>query len=176
MRIFLVRHAAAIERDQPILTDVDRFLTADGRRRFRKVARCFAKAPGTTLDRLITSPLVRSVQTAELLAEALRFKGAIEVWPSLSPDNPAAGVMHRLGDLGARDRVALVGHEPQMSTLAGLLLRADFPFPFPKGGIARFERGSTGAAARKPAKLAWLLVPKGRRFVRPDGSPVESKE
>src|SRR3981189_1223644 len=66
MEIYLVRHGIAVdgESDGP---DAFRPLTGKGRRRFHKTARAFARL-GRKLDLILTSPLVRAVQTAEILA------------------------------------------------------------------------------------------------------------
>ena len=70
IRVFLVRHGIAADA-APGQPDESRPLTAKGRRRFRRTARAFARL-GERVDKLITSPLVRAVQTAEILARALR--------------------------------------------------------------------------------------------------------
>lgn len=170
MRIYLVRHAAAIERAAAGIEDEDRWLTAEGRRRYRKVSKRFARIAGD-LSAIYTSPLVRATQTAEQLAEALKFAGAVEVWRELAPGHPARDVALRLRELGAGAVVALVGHEPQLSEIGAVLMgREDFPLPFPKGGIAFLELSRQGPRGR--VRFHWMLVPKGRRLLGLDGKPV----
>jgi phosphohistidine phosphatase len=67
IELYFVRHGIAVERI-PGVPDSFRELTGKGRRRFRKTARAFAQL-GRSLDLILTSPLVRAVQTAEILAE-----------------------------------------------------------------------------------------------------------
>ena len=72
IRIYLVRHGIAVDHeDRGNLDDDDRPLTGKGRRRFRRTARAFARL-GEPLDFIFTSPLARAVQTAEILAGALK--------------------------------------------------------------------------------------------------------
>src|SRR2546430_11661674 len=68
MQLYVVRHGIVVESGEGI-PDEWRPLTDKGRRRFQKMARTFAKL-GRRLDLILTSPLVRAMQTAEILAGA----------------------------------------------------------------------------------------------------------
>lgn len=116
--LYLVRHAQAIPRGS-IEPDDHRWLTERGRRRFRKMARRFARAVGEAgPDLILTSPLPRAVMTAEILAGALRLSGMIEVCPQLAPDGALWAARSLLTEaLQKGRRVAAVGHEPQLSML-----------------------------------------------------------
>ena len=117
MKIFLIRHGHAVDGDQQ-LADGERYLTKKGRKAVREVGRALRKA-GISFDVVLTSPLVRAVQTAELIAEQASYDGVIEVLPSLLPIGPidvAAAAIQQRGH-----SVAVVGHEPSISALAGLL-------------------------------------------------------
>src|SRR5204862_5047285 len=82
MEIYLVRHGIAEEGHEK-LRDGSRALTDKGRRRFQKTARAFGKL-GRKLDLILTSPLVRAVQTAEILAGETRH-GDVAVLEELDP-------------------------------------------------------------------------------------------
>ena len=90
MKLYLVRHAEAIERSATT-PDASRYLTTKGRLSFRKIARRARKA-GAVPDVIFTSPLLRSVQTAEILAERLKHKGDVvvarETLPRVRPSGP----------------------------------------------------------------------------------------
>jgi phosphohistidine phosphatase len=83
VKVFLVRHAHAVDEDAR-LSDADRFLSVRGRETARRVAERLKEA-GVTFDALLTSPLVRAVQTAELLAAVLAPGELVAAWPALAP-------------------------------------------------------------------------------------------
>jgi phosphohistidine phosphatase len=130
MAIYLIRHADAVPEQMP-LVDENRYLTAGG----RDAARDAGRRLGVVLDALYTSPLVRAVQTAELVAASSGFAGTIEVDLDLAPGGDLRALAARLqaheGD------VAVVGHEPGISALAGILTgRPRFP-PLNKAEIVK---------------------------------------
>ena len=166
MRILLVRHAAAIERAAAPSSDAERHLTAEGRRRFARAVKRLARVPRFKVSRIFTSPLVRAVQTAELFAVGVQYDEAIEVWTRLRPEEPATAPLESLDGLPDDATIVLVGHEPQMTELAGRILGVPFPLRFSKGSVASIER------KKGKAKLHWLLLAKDRRFLGLDGAPV----
>ncbi|MCC7540932.1 MAG: phosphohistidine phosphatase SixA [Deltaproteobacteria bacterium] len=121
-RVLLVRHGDAV--DGYGMADELRWLTDKGRSRTRAVAQKL-EHEGIRFDRVLTSALVRAVQTAEILATCGAFEGPLEVYEPL-------GHMGRLTGLGALDGHhsgvwALVGHEPSMGLYASKLLGKRFP-------------------------------------------------
>jgi phosphohistidine phosphatase len=165
-KIYLVRHGIAGDPDEWKGPDDSRPLNAKGRRRFRETARAFAKL-GDRVDLLCTSPLVRAVQTAELLADAIDLD-EVSVLEELRPEVPVQRLLERVAELPAK-RVALVGHDPQLSGVAAALgsvepARVDFP----KGAIVRFD--VEDPAARK-AEARWWLEPGEKK--PHDGLPVK---
>jgi phosphohistidine phosphatase len=124
--VILVRHATAVDETLE-LRDPARHLTPHGRTQ--------AKSLGDRLrwhdcepTRLWTSPLVRAVQTAELVAAGLGTTCQIEVVPALAPGESPRAVVTALRNLDAGNHVVLFGHEPGMSAIAALLVgNADFP-------------------------------------------------
>jgi phosphohistidine phosphatase len=165
MRLYVVRHAVALERGTPGIPDGERWLTAPGRKKFRKVAKTFSRVEDH-LSAIYTSPLVRAAQTAEILAEAAGYRGAVEIWSALGGGAPSV-VVDRLRKLEGPGRVAIVGHEPQLSEVCARLLgERTFPLGFPKGGVAALDVG------QKAVRFRWLLVPRDREFVGLDGKPV----
>src|ERR1035441_8803003 len=123
MDLLIIRHAIALERDRHRWRDDGaRPLSPAGIRRARKAAaglKQFSKSP----DRLLTSPLVRARQTAQILTEVAGWPQAEEV-PQLSPGEPALAVLTLLG----KDRsklVAVVGHQPGLGHLLTACLLGD---------------------------------------------------
>lgn len=137
MQVYIIRHGHAVDAG-PGLDDEQRFLTKKGRKTVREVGRVLHET-GLELDAILTSPLVRAVQTAELLAERLDYLGVIEAMPSLAPGVPPRIVAAELASRGAR--VAVVGHEPGLSFLGAFLSgRPSFP-PLRKAQITLVEDG-----------------------------------
>jgi phosphohistidine phosphatase len=125
VQVFLVRHSRAIEAHTAALADDDRFLTLAGRRRAREVGAVLARA-GVVFDAVLTSPLVRAVQTAELVCERLGYLGEIEATRKLSHSMPPRLIAQELAGRGSQ--VACFGHMPHLSELGALLTgRPGFP-------------------------------------------------
>ncbi len=144
MRVFLVRHAQAIESGER-RSDEQRFLTPDGRETARKVGACL-EAEGVSFDAVLTSPLVRAVQTAELLAQGTGYAGVVEAFFALAPGLPPRLVAEEVGNHGRE--VAVVGHEPTISALGAFLTQSpSFP-PFRPGQVVLIERGMPKWAIR----------------------------
>jgi phosphohistidine phosphatase len=159
MEIFLVRHGVAVDRESDI-PDAFRPLTSKGRRRFRKTARSFARL-GCKLDLILTSPLVRAVQTAEILAGEAKH-GEVSVLEELDPKYDAAALLKAVTKRadGARS-VALVGHEPQLSlVLAALAAVEAETLDLKKGGIVRLD--ARNPAQRGSAQAIWSLKPRSK--------------
>jgi phosphohistidine phosphatase len=121
MRILLVRHGQAVE-EAPGLGDAGRWLTQKGRKVTRKVAQWLAKGRKRRPARIWTSPLVRAVETAEILAAESGYRGEVEACAELSPGRDPGDLIRRLAIASADGPLALVGHEPSLSLIAAALL------------------------------------------------------
>jgi phosphohistidine phosphatase len=119
MFLTLVRHAAAIA--PPSGGDADRTLSLAGRADIRTTGEALAWRR-IEPSYVWTSPLVRAVQTAELLAQALQYEGPVEVQRALVPDGSAGELFAQLAALEANADVLLVSHEPFTSDLSAVLL------------------------------------------------------
>ena len=113
MSLLIARHGQAIGATFG-MTDAGRWLTAVGRKSVVAVG-AELKSSGLAVGAVVTSPLVRAVQTAELLAAALGFEGEIVADEALVPEASPAEIMSRLGDYPGP--VLLVSHEPLVSAL-----------------------------------------------------------
>jgi len=154
MRIYLVRHSDAVERVPP-MPDAARTLSARGRVSFREMARRFRDAGGLP-TRMFTSPLVRAVQTAEILSEAIRYEGEIVADPRLSPGFDVAKLNDVLEGCPSENEIAFVGHEPDLGDILTLLLSLSQGYAMRKGDIAALDLPVAGGPPRP--KLAWLLT------------------
>jgi phosphohistidine phosphatase len=154
MRIYLVRHSEAVDRVPP-MPDAARYLSARGRGSFRKMARRFRDAGGDP-TRILTSPLIRAVQTAEILSEALRYEGEVIVDPRLAPGFDVTRLRSVLDDCPTEKEIAFVGHEPDLGDILTHLLSLSQGYAMRKGAIAALDLPTAGNPFRP--RLAWLLT------------------
>ena len=159
MRIYLVRHAEAVERAGD-MTDAHRHLSARDRLSFRETARK-AKQEDIRPVRILTSPLLRAAQTAEILSERIGFDGEVAVEPSLAPGFTLEKLVDLLDACPGDGELALVGHEPDLGVVVTRLLSLPRPFAMRKGAVAALDLPDAGNRSR--GVLAWLL--EGDRMV-----------
>lgn len=169
MRLILIRHAIAEERD-PVRWPDDslRPLTPEGIERFRRAARGLATLVHAP-DAVLASPYRRTWQTAEILVEEAG-------WPAPRPcDLLASGgrsaeiVRTALAavDGDSTATVALVGHEPHLPMLAVALTGATdgVPSDWKKGAAMLLE---VPDGRRQPARIAWYRTARMLRDLDPD--------
>jgi phosphohistidine phosphatase len=158
MKLYLVRHAEAIERSDA-MPDASRYLTARGRLSFRDIARRVRKegaAPGI----IFSSPLLRAVQTAEILSERLKYRGEIVVARDLSPGFDHKALRSLISWAGDLREAAFVGHEPDMGILSAFLLPpAAEGFRLRKGAVVGMETGKD--VSKGSARFLWRADGKG---------------
>jgi phosphohistidine phosphatase len=157
MEIYILRHGIA-EDGQVGQPDGDRVLTADGRKKLRNVLRA-AAAAGVAPSLILTSPFRRAVQTAQLAAEILDYKGELLRTKALEPGSAPKSVWDEIRVHKDESRILLSGHEPLFSRLTAYLLHSpDLQIDFKKGALACVE------VERFPAEphgvLRWFLTPK----------------
>lgn len=155
MKLVLIRHARAEERAL-LRRDRTRALTTDGRRRMRKAA-CGLYALLPEISQIATSPFLRARQTAEIVAAQYDGLKAVPL-PELVPGEPARTLLAWLQTQPEDAVLALVGHEPDLGQLAGLLLcgKASGCIKFKKGAVALIE--FPAAPTTGSGTLAWLLT------------------
>src|SRR5690348_15065746 len=94
---------------------------------------------------VLTSPLVRAVQTASILTIALDYDGPLRAHRSLLPDMPVGAIDSVLNEPGL-DTLVLVGHNPSMTAMAAHLLgMQNFPKPVTPGTVIALERNDSAA-------------------------------
>jgi phosphohistidine phosphatase len=155
-RVTLIRHAEAGD-DAP--SDDTRALTARGRADARRVGRALARR-GVRFSSMVSSPLVRAVQTAEIIAAAIAYRGRILCTPVLTPEADPRAVVALLGALGGERSVALVAHEPILSGVAAALIHEPRYAPLRKAEALRIRLPGGPGAKGVPR---WRIDPQGRR-------------
>jgi phosphohistidine phosphatase len=155
MQLFLIRHAKAAD-GSGYAEDGERPLTAEGRTGALAVGNALAAA-GVTFDAIVTSPLVRAVETAELIAVALAYTGQLDVSARLEPGGRTGDILDEVvGRRAGVARLALVGHEPSMGRLLSVLLGRP-GLSLSKGAAVRLDYAPGGDEA---ARFHWVIKPK----------------
>lgn len=139
MDVFLIRHAEAINETLEV-RDPMRHLTAAGRTQATSLGDRL-RWHDCTPTHIWTSPLVRAVQTAELVASGLASPIAVEVIPALAPGESARNVVAAVAGLTQDASVLLVGHEPGISGIGALLLGLSDLAPLAKAEAVRISDG-----------------------------------
>lgn len=167
MRLVLLRHGPAGERDPAQWpSDAERPLTEKGEARSRAAAKGIVSLERRIVA-VLTSPFRRCDQTARVLTEVAELPDARPL-DALAPGGSwreviAALVQHH-GEaaIGERDTVVVVGHEPDLGKLAGVLLfGAPRSLPLKKAGACALE--FDGPPAPGGATLRWFLGPRPLR-------------
>ena len=161
MVLYVVRHAEAVEGNDT-LQDEWRYLTEKGRSVAEKMSSSIAKI-GPKPRRIITSPLTRAVQTAEIAAEKACRKNVVVASELLLPGGDISELVAHLKSCKDAKRVMLVGHEPQLGSLVATLLgREDEVISLKKGACVALVLDPD--TEDKPAGFLWYLVPGKKRI------------
>jgi phosphohistidine phosphatase len=156
MRLLLVRHGIASPLGGKVRRDEDRPLTALGRRRCRQIAAGLVRLVARPRA-VLTSPLLRARQTAEILAQAWGDP-RLEITPALAAGN-LREVRRALAGFADEDTIALVGHEPWISEFTAHLLggKSGRALRYRKGGVALIELDPDDAERNA---LLWFIPPR----------------
>ncbi|MDW8250781.1 MAG: phosphohistidine phosphatase SixA [Myxococcales bacterium] len=149
---YLMRHGPA-EDDSPSGQDFDRALTASGRERVLRVAAELV-AQGEAPRVILASPLVRALQTAELVAQVCKPAEPVRVRREIAPGGDLRGLLYEV-IRSKTPRVMLVGHEPSLTDVAAAVLPGGFTEGFEKAMVM-------GLVTREGAPITrrFLLMPK----------------
>ncbi|MEO6811924.1 MAG: phosphohistidine phosphatase SixA [Isosphaeraceae bacterium] len=156
-RLYLLRHGVAAPPEPPDLLDDDRRLTAEGEKKVRQIAKGLRRLD-LKLDRIVTSPLPRARRTAEIVADRLRLSDHCEQLDVLRAGNSASAIREWL-DTQQDERLMVVGHNPALSDLIGLLIAGSsgaVSLGLRKGGVAALSPNPTGGGY----SLDWLARPR----------------
>jgi phosphohistidine phosphatase len=168
MDVYIVRHAIAERRDPARWPDDEkRPLTPEGVARFRNAARGLRRIV-PQVDVVLTSPYTRAWQTAEILRDEAAWPPPAQC-PALEAVNPPNAALDVLQSHSERSSVAVVGHEPYLSSLASLLISGDeraLRLELKKGAVALLAFAAEPAPGA--ALLRWSVTPKILRELDPE--------
>jgi phosphohistidine phosphatase len=155
MNIYLIRHGDAIELNQEIAGDDFRYLTPDGRDRTIVVTKKIKRLK-TKFDLILTSPLVRAVQTAEITAATLGYKGEIITAIELMGGHSFHKFQQLIKKYSGYKNIACFGHAPDVNTFALKLLNKDMrelKINFKKSSVCKIEYNTE----IETGTLGWFL-------------------
>lgn len=159
MKLYILRHGEAAEHgDKRYKTDEERPLTRKGLKRTRELADGLREM-GISFGVILSSPLVRARETAEIVARRLKLRKQLRLTPRLSPSGSYVDLMAEIRNARPRsEAILIVGHEPHLSGLISLLCTGSrsLGLTLKKGGLARLEVSSPKAS--RCASLEWLLT------------------
>lgn len=160
MNLYIIRHAIAVEEGTPgYESDRERPLTDKGRKKMRQIAKGLRNL-GVEFDLILSSPYVRARETAEILADIFKMKKKITFTENLIPLGNPQLLIGEITDNYSADSIALVGHEPHLSSLVGILV-AESPkmdLTLKKGGVCYLSADDLHHQDHR-ATLEWLLTP-----------------
>jgi len=159
MNLYIIRHAIAVDEGaSDYESDSERPLTDKGRKKIRQIAKSLRNL-GVEFDLILSSPYVRARETAEILADVFKMKKKIVFSDNLIPMGNPELLITEVNEKYSVDSIALVGHEPHLSTLVGLLVaeNAKIDVTLKKGGVCYLSADDLHHEHR--AALEWLLTP-----------------
>jgi phosphohistidine phosphatase len=160
MNLYIIRHAIAVEEGTAgYESDSERPLTDKGRKKMRQIAKGLRNL-GVEFDLILSSPYVRARETAEILVEIFKMKKKITFTENLSPMANPELFIDEINQTYSVDSIAVVGHEPHLSTLIGILIaeNAKIDVTLKKGGVCYITADDLHHSDHR-ATLEWLLTP-----------------
>jgi phosphohistidine phosphatase len=162
MNLYIIRHAIAVEPGTPgYKDDSQRPLTERGSERMVNIARGL-KALDVRFDLILSSPHVRATETARILVKVLKMdKTQMVLSENLEPMGFADQLIGEINEKYSNlDSIAVVGHEPNLSSLISLLVAGDpaLSINMKKGGVCHLT--ADNLLHERRATLEWLMMPK----------------
>jgi len=130
INLFIVRHGDA-EPKTDLAEDFNRKLTKKGIKQLKRVAN-FLDEMDHHIENVISSPLVRAYQSADIIVDELKMNVKIEKNDNLKPEADVTDIMPFLK--GLKGNTIIVGHDPNVSLLLNKISGTDGKLK--KGGIA----------------------------------------
>ena len=157
LTLFILRHGEAGTRMTDTTKDLDRALTANGKAEVREIGKTL-KESGLRARQIVTSPLRRARETAEIISRTLKIP-VLEEWDDLKPDGDRESLYQKLARIETSSSVVIVGHEPYLTSMIGELIGApEARIALKKGGLAKVRVTSRAPTLR--GELRWLITPK----------------
>jgi len=164
--LYIMRHGLAVSRGSLRFSeDAQRPLVPEGKEKMREVGEGLRRT-GLEVDWIVTSPLVRAVETAGIISESLASSAPVDTCEAMRPGGSPEELLAFLTRRPSRTRVLVVGHEPDLSELATRLIGAGSHanLAFKKGGCCMISFNEF--PPKSPGQLVWWLTPRLLRKLR----------
>jgi len=162
MNLYILRHASAGTKRLNPLLDLKRPLDKDGKTHCLRLAHVI-NGMKINFDLVVSSPLKRAMQTAQLVGTETGYEAKILISNALSPAASFTHFQRLLRECSAYENVLVVGHNPNITTFAGRLIApAQATAEDASHSRVRLRKGSMARLSftRGPATLQWLLDPR----------------
>lgn len=160
MKLYLLRHATASDMAP---SDAARELTREGEEEAQIAGAALAEL-GVTPSHVLSSPLVRARQTAEIAAKALKVQRGVESVDELANGTPTQTLLRALKSYSSEDEILLVGHMPSLSEHLAALIGSKNPqgLPLGKACVACVDLDELRPGR---GQIRWLLRQKNLRHI-----------
>lgn len=159
MDIYILRHGKASERLSNVKSDAKRKLTEVGKTELEEIVKGLKKF-NISFDFIISSPLTRALETAQIVAKKIGNKNRIIIWDELKPEASVIEIQKKLSTLNVNAKILLVGHDPHLTNLIASIISIDCNVNvlLKKGGFAHLR--VTNSKSKFVGSLRSLLTPK----------------
>jgi phosphohistidine phosphatase len=159
MNLFILRHASAGTRRVNPLLDLKRPLDKEGKRHCLHLG-MILNAMNLSFDLIVSSPLKRSLQTAQLVGTEMGYESKILISNALAPTATLEQFQRLLRECAQYENLLVVGHNPNITTFVGALIGT--PVVDTARPRVRIRKGSLARLTmqRGPATLQWLMEPR----------------
>jgi phosphohistidine phosphatase len=164
MDLFVLRHGEAGKTIPSGSSDSKRPLTVAGEKEIVIISKALGKM-GVRLDVILTSPLKRARQTADIVAKEFKAQNKVRQMRELSPEGHKKALYQNLSSFKEGTSILLVGHSPYLSEMVSEIVSDDSSvrLDLKKGGIVRIR--VTAAAPKLKGELRWLISPRLSRLI-----------
>jgi phosphohistidine phosphatase len=154
--IYILRHGRAEKRAPSVRGDEGRALTGEGRTEILGVAE-FLASRDVVFGCIATSPYLRSVETAQIVAKALGRRGLLVQWDELTPGAGIEALESRISGRPEDESLLIIGHEPLLGMFAGYMISGGgrAAIALGKGGLAKIRNARLDPVS---GELQWLLT------------------
>lgn len=163
MNLYVLRHASAGTRRANAVLDLKRPLDKDGKRHCLHLGMVL-NAMKLSFDLVVSSPLKRSLQTAQLVGTETGYESKILISNALAPTATYAQFQRLVRECSKFENVLVVGHNPNITTFLGALIGATpTAVTDPQQAHVRMRKGALARVSLQrgmPATLSWMLDPR----------------